>query len=266
MALPGRAKQPIVKQKTGGKPAEDDTTKDAIPAEPTFEEMKAMGKELKALQESGSREELQKIRLKKAQEEAKNKDKKSEEKIDLKDIKTEVEARKGGLPEHIAKLPKNHPIRLRWEKGFRQREDGTWYKPAEGFDYDGPLHLSQEKKQALYLIPVILLGIALVLGGNWYADQLSEVRKEIVKTIKLKNIPKDDPKTKEKLDAAYKSHWLPELKALLTEIKKIRRNFSEFGDNPEPGTYLQYIKRHNKPFDAQEAMQWRSRVIRKPHQ
>jgi hypothetical protein len=270
MALPGRAKQPNIKQKTGKQPPASDQEKEGAVEEFTFEQMKDMGKDLKDLREGASREQLKEIREKKAQEELeekkkKKKKKKKDDKIDLKDITTELEAKKGGLPEHIAKLPENHPIRVRWEKGFRQREDGTWYKTSD-LDYQDGIRISEDMQRAFLIVPLIVLGIAIVIGGNWYANQLTETRDKIIKTVKSKGLSTNNPKTKEKLKKAYRSHWLPELTSLLDEIKKTKRSFAGFGDNAESGSYMQHIKKHNKKFDAQEAMQWRTRIIRKPSQ
>jgi hypothetical protein len=269
MALPGRAKQPNIKQKAGKKGAADQEEVEPQVDEFSFDQMKSMGKELKDLSEGDSKQqlrEIQKLRDAEALEAKKKKNKKkTDNRVNVEELDTVTEARKGGLPEHIAKLPLKHPIRVRWEKGFRQREDGTWYKMSaeEGEDH---ISLSHEKKHALFLIPLIVLGIVVVFGGNWYANQLTDTRKEIVKTIKFKGLSKHDPITKKKLDRAYKSHWLPELTVILDGLKKVPRNFSSFGDNSEKGSYMQHIKKHNKEFDPEEAMRWRTRVIRKPSQ
>lgn len=269
MALPGRAKQPEINQKAGNKASGDAKGGEEKLEELSFEQIQKMNEDLKKLQAGATQEELEKIRQAKEAGEpvtkGKKKKKKKDDRVDLKDITTELEERKGGLPEHIAKLPKNHPIRMRWEKGFRQREDGTWFKPKPKKGFQDNINLSPDQERAFYILPLILIGVLLVVGGSWYINKLSDTRKEIIDTIRRKGLSQDNPDTKEKLKLAYESHWLPELTSLLKEFKKVRRSFSKFGDNPEPGSYLDHIKRHGKEFDPQAAMQWRSRIIRKPH-
>ncbi|MBF0380148.1 MAG: hypothetical protein HQL69_03965 [Magnetococcales bacterium] len=265
MALPGR-KQPDIKQKSTKKgQAAESTDEDGAVQELSFDEMKEMGKELKGLRESHAKEQLEKIKQQKAQEPKKKKKKgDADTRIDVSELVTETEARKGGMPEHIAALPANHPIRVRWEKGFRQREDGTWYQLSQD-ELQNDIGISEEKQRAFLIIPLIVIGIGLIIGGNWYASKLTQTRTDIINTVKLKGI-KDKPETKAKLKKAYKSQWLPELTGILDEFKKAKRSFSAFSDNQEGGSYIQHIKKHNKKFDAEEAMQWRTRVIRKPSQ
>ncbi len=266
MALPGRKQEPQIKQKPGKQPAAGEEKQDERVEELSFEQMQAMGDQLKELQEGDAKKQLEEIRKAKeaeATDPKQQKKKKKEEKIDLKDIKTEVEQRKGGLPEHIAKLPENHPIRVRWEKGFRQREDGTWYKLSEDELDAGSIHLSEEKQHAFLLLPLIVLGLLVIIGGNWYANQLTDTREAIIKTVKFKGL-KDNPDAKKKLKKAYESQWLPELTSILETFKKTKRSFSSFSDNEEGGSYIKYIKKHNKKFDPEEAMRWRTRTIRKP--
>jgi hypothetical protein len=224
-----------------------------------------MGNELKGLRESHAQEQVEKIQKLRAEQPQKAKKKgDADTRQDVSELETETEARKGGMPEHIAALPANHPIRVRWEKGFRQREDGTWFQQSADEMHDN-IGISEEKQRAFLLIPLILIGIAMIIGGNWYATKLTDTRVDIINTVKLKGI-KDKAETKKKLKKAYKSQWLPELTGILDDFKKAKRSFEAFSDNQEGGSYIQYIKKHNKKFDAEEAMQWRTRSIRKPSQ
>ncbi|MBF0195035.1 MAG: hypothetical protein HQL71_10790 [Magnetococcales bacterium] len=265
MALPGR-KQPDIKKKPSknGPTAEGDEEDGGI-QELGFEQMKEMGNELKVLRESHAQEQIEKIQKLRAEAPQKE-DKKgdADTRLDVSELVTETEARKGGIPDHIAALPANHPIRIRWEKGFRQREDGTWYQISED-ELHNDRGISEEKQRAFLIIPLIIIGIALVIGGNWYASKLTDTRKDIINTVKLKGI-KDKPETKKLLKKAYRSQWLPELTGILKDFKKVKRSFDAFSDNQESGSYIQHIKKHNKKFDAEEAMQWRTRAIRKPTQ
>ncbi|MBF0194709.1 MAG: hypothetical protein HQL71_09120 [Magnetococcales bacterium] len=265
MALPGRKKDNIKKKsnKKAKDSKENQEEVDNSMEELSFAQMKEMGEELKGLRESHTRTQIENIKKLKAKKKKKKKKKEEEDaRIDVKELETETEARKGGMPEHIAALDENHPIRIRWEKGFRQRENGTWYQLSDE-ELSDHLGISKEKQSAFLLIPLVVIAILMIIAGNWYEGRLSETRKDIIDTIKLKNI-KDKPETKEKLKTVYRSHWLPELEALLTDFKKVKRNFDTFSDNEETGSYIQYIKKHNKKFDHDEAMQWRTRAIRKP--
>ncbi|MBF0446325.1 MAG: hypothetical protein HQL68_12125 [Magnetococcales bacterium] len=265
MALPGR-KQPDIKKKPTKKgQADAGAEEDGLILELGFEEMKNMGNELKGLRESHAQEQLEKIqKLRSEQPQPKKKKGDADTRLDVSELVTETEARKGGMPEHIAALPANHPIRVRWEKGFRQREDGTWFQLSAD-EMQNDIGISEEKQRAFLIIPLIVIGIALIIGGNWYASKLTDTRADIINTVKLKGI-KDKPETKEKLIKAYKSQWLPELTGILDDFKKAKRSFEEFSDNQESGSYIQHIKKHDKEFDAEEAMQWRTRSIRKPSQ
>jgi hypothetical protein len=266
MALPGRKKENEIKQKPG-KPAAAAEGSDAAAEEFSFEQMKEMGKELKNLKEEDAQKQLAEIKAQKAAELEAEKagikqEKKKVEKVDLKDITTELEAKKGGLPEHIAKLPEKHPIRVRWEKGFRQREDGTWFKLSDD-EIHSSISISDEKQHAFLLLPLIVVGLLVIIGGNWYASQLTETREDIIKTVKFKGL-KNNPEAKKQLKRAYESQWLPELSGILNTFKKSKRSFSGFSDNKEGGSYIKHIKKHNKKFDPEEAMRWRTKTIRKP--
>ena len=263
-AIPGRKKEMEIKKKSGNKAQEPGKSEDSGVDELTFDQMKEESKELKKLREDHSREQLKKIKQMKLTENPKKNNKKGDTRINLKDITTETEERKGGMPDHIAALPETHAIRVRWEKGFRQRADGTWYHIDDGLS--GGKGLSENQKHALLLIPLILIGLVMVLGGNWYADELHETKKQIFKTVKHKELHKNDPATKMKLIIARDSKWLPELSGILTEFKQAKDTYTSFGDNSEDGSYVEYIRKNNKKFNSVEAMEWRTRVIRKPSQ
>jgi hypothetical protein len=265
MALPGRKKQPDIKQKSGKKAPEVEKAEDAGVEELKFEQIRDQGQELKNIREAHAVEQLEKIKKQRLTEKPKKVQKgKGDTRIDVEELVTETEDRKGGMPEHIAALSATHPIRVRWEKGFRQREDGTWYKLTEDDLTQESISMSEEKQTALLIIPLIVLGLLLVIGGNWYVDQISDTRKQIFKTVRQKEMKKNDPKTKAKLKRARDSSWLPELTGLLEEFKKVKSKFTSLSDNAEGGSYIKHIKKHNKKFDPEEAMRWRTRIIRKP--
>ena len=226
-----------------------------------FSQMAEQDSELRELARKKSKKELEKIRKKRELEEITGK-KNTSEQVDLSELSTELQDQKGGLPEHLAALPPTHPLRLRWEKGFRLRADGSSYEPLA-------LRNANRKKRILknillYWSPIILLAVGMVVGSLWYTKRVDSVRDEIVAVVKKKALDLKDPDVKKKYRRVQETTWLPDLEKLLKEFQKIPRNFNIFADNPEPGSYVNYIKRHNKPFNQREAMEWRTRVIRKP--
>ncbi len=264
MAMPGSKQQTEIKQKPNSNDKNAVQVEDSRVEELDFNQMKDQGEELRLLREDHAREQLEKIKKLRLVENPKKKNKNGDIRIDLKDITTETESRKGGMPEHIAKLPENHSIRVRWEKGFRQREDGTWYKLSANDLPDHLYGLSEERQQAFMIVPLIAIGLAMIIGGNWYTEELTDTRKEIFKTVMQKELPKNNPETKKKLKRSRESRWLPELTSLLAEFKDSKSRFTSLSDNTEGGSYIKHITKHNIKFDPDEAMQWRARVIRKP--
>ena len=121
------------------------------------------------------------------------------------------------------------------------------------------------KKKALYWSLVFVLVVMLLFGMKWYKKRLVTVREEIGRIVVMKGIPKDNP-IMETFKRMYHIRWLPTLEMMLSELRRMPINFDRFPDNTEPGSYLEHIKRHNKPFDAKDAMAWRTRLIRKPYQ
>lgn len=261
-SLPANAKKSGAKKHIGAAPdVETRAGTDGKYDELDFSQMAEQDADLRKAARAKSEEELKKIRKKRELEELTGK-KSSGDQVSLDQLQTEMEGDKGGLPPHLAALPKDHPLRVRWEKGFRIRPDGTWYAPLE-------LRRANRRKQMVkyalfFWLPVILLGIGLVVGTTWYAERMASVREEIIDLTKKKSLDLKDPEIKGKMDLVRETTWLPDLRRLLEEFKKIPRNFSVFEDNPEPGSYIDYIKRHNLPFVQRDAVEWRTRIIRKP--
>jgi hypothetical protein len=267
MALPGKKKKPEKKKKPGKKAEESSKPEDTGYDELGFSDMEKQAAELKQIRESHAREQIEKIKKQRLKETPKKKKEgQGDTRLDVTELQTETEARKGGMPEHIAALPDGHPIKVRWEKGFRQRQDGTWYQLSEDELKGNISGMSEGQQRAFFIIPLLVIGIFLVIGSNWYVNELSDTRKQIFKTIRQKELPKDEPDIKRKLQRARTSHWLPELTTLLDEFKEAKSKFTSLSDNKEKGSYIQHIKKHNKKFDADEAMQWRTKSIRKPSQ
>ncbi len=260
-SLPSKIKKPSRKPIGSMSDARRDEPADGKVDELDFAQMAEQDAELRNKAREKSKKELEKIRKKRELEELTGK-KHATEQVSLSELDTEMEGDKGGLPAHLAALPQNHPLRIRWEKGFRIRPDGSWYAPLA-------LRKKNRRKQILkniifYWIPIILIGIGLVIGSQWYSTRMDSIRDEIKEVVKKKALDLKDPQVKDKYRRVQETTWLPDLEKLLKEFQTIPRNFNIFSDNPEPGSYVDYIKRHNLPFNQREALEWRTRIIRKP--
>ncbi|MBF0429082.1 MAG: hypothetical protein HQL94_09190 [Magnetococcales bacterium] len=233
-------------------------------AEPSAGQVEALQEQLIKEEEiilAGKLEELQK---KKEIQQQRSKSQKVE-KIDINELKFVTEERRIGLPDRIKKLPKDHPVRVLYEKGFkvapqprakrsRFRADGVAFKEALK-DISKPLGF-------------ILLAF-LVLGGGFYGvqqyqDGAADIRLKILNSIKEQKFSPNHPKVEKEFKQLYWSNWLPDLKKLLNHIEGLGVNYEVFDANPEPGSYVDYIKRHNKPFNKADAMEWYAREMRKP--
>lgn len=257
--LPSKIKKPSVDPSKGRQPSAGPI--DGKVEELSFEEIRKSDQELRQLARAKTQKELEDIRKRRQQQELAGKQK-STATVSLSEIKTDMEDQQGGLPEHIAALAKDHPIRVRWEKGFRQRADGTWYKAYQPIKKRKTSHL---KAFFFYWVPLILLAVGLLIGAKQYMEDVSKLRETIVDTVKKKGLALTDPRLREQYRRLFATNWIPDLERLLADIQKIPRNFDTFADNPEEGSYLEHIKRHNKVFNAREALEWHTKIIRKPH-
>lgn len=230
----------------------------------SFEEIRVLEQELLALTQGKVKSELAAVRKKREEDELLGR-KKPVEKISLSELETAFTGKQGGLPEHIANLPENHPLRVRWEQGFRRRPDGTWYKT-------GSSELSSRRQKETtpavvvfsYWIVVLIIAVTMLASIKMYNKALEKKRAEIIKVVKNKGLALKDPVIQAKYKMILVTNWLPDLDRLLLDIHKIPRNFDAFPDNPEQGSYVDYIKRHDLPFNEKDAQEWYTRSIRKP--
>ncbi|MBF0138888.1 MAG: hypothetical protein HQL74_01275 [Magnetococcales bacterium] len=227
----------------------------------TFEQLRELEEKRRQEEKARIQAEVEKIRQVREQEGAKGKPKKPVEKIRLGEAPVVVEERKPGLPERIQKLPKDHPERILFEKGFKERAHTEWRKAA------------RRKRGCMsgvdnFLIGEILIFIlavgALYYGIFQYANMLEDTRNSVLHTLKQKHYTLSDPKIAADFAHLHGISWLPELHRLDGIAKSLPFNLGTLDENPEEGTYLDYIKRHNKPFDENEAMAWRIREVRNP--
>lgn len=169
------------------------------------------------------------------------------------------------LPERIAKLPKDHPERKRYEKGWKA--DDLQYAEAQagkgGFSLVAELDW-RTLKPLVYLL-VILVGLG---GGGWYVHQVLETREAIWYTIHAKGWEGTEPIIRRKFDRVDKSWWLPTLQRLLISARylikrpKILEDFG--GRNPTLESYLRHIMENDLPFNEEEAIRWLANSYRFP--
>ncbi|MBF0109590.1 MAG: hypothetical protein HQL76_10480 [Magnetococcales bacterium] len=226
----------------------------------SFDQIRALEETRRNEEALRLQEEAERIRQQREEDAAKGK-KKPVEKIPLEELHTVMEEKKAGLPERIKKLPKDHPERVLYEKGFRERRHKDW-KEA-----DMRQRRSVTTIDRLVIIELFVFVFAvgfLYYGALQYVVKVDETRDEILNVLKLKRYTLNDPKIADDFTDLYRTNWLPELKIKLGRARSLEFNFDSLEDNPEEGTYLDYIKRHNKPFDEREAMAWHIREVRKP--
>ena len=265
--LPGAKQAPAKKTPSKShksKGGEGDSEEGKI-EELSFEEIKALEAEFVQLTQGKTAKDLEGIRKKREEDELLGRERApEEERVSLSEIETAFESKKGGMPEHLASLPPEHPLRARFEQGFRRRPDGTWFKAVP--DPDGARgRKSGSKTSALfYWIPVIMLIIMMISGLRSYQKALEQKRAVIIGIIKKKGLALDNPVIRQKYTLILVTNWLPDLDRLLREIQRMPRNYDVFPDNKEEGTYMEYIDRHDLPFDEMDAQEWYTRSIRKP--
>lgn len=262
-SLPSQGKPAVASTKKPTAPS-DQPVDDGKIEELSFGEIRELEKELAEQQRAKTQQELEEVRKKREADELSGKPKEVQ-KVSISEVKSAPKATKrGGLPEHIAALPKDHPIRQRWEKGFRQRPDGSWVKAAPAMD-TGRTLTEWIQFLGVWLL-VILVVVGITRGMKVYRDALKDKREEVVDVITKKGLALDDPAVKSIYMEAVTTSWLPTLEKLLESIRSIPRKFDMFPDNPETGSYMDYIQRHGKQFDEREALEWQTRELRKPKQ
>ncbi|MBF0439747.1 MAG: hypothetical protein HQL93_11580 [Magnetococcales bacterium] len=189
---------------------------------------------------------------------------KKNEMIKIEDLKFTTEARRFGLPERIKKLPKAHPVRVLFEKGFQQN--------PVAFKHSGTIQNEKFpfKRYAQEIVKhfAILALVILVLDGLFYLNQLykdrvAETRQQILLTISEQKYTPSHPKLKSEFKQLYLSNWLPDLKKLLNHVQDLGVNYEVFSSNIEQGSYMDYIKRHHRPFNNREALEWHVREMRR---
>lgn len=172
---------------------------------------------------------------------------------------------KGELPGPIAALPEDHPARKQWEKEYRQQADGSWTKADNAA---GPSKKSRRKKREKMisqLVTILFLAAITLVGTQIYRTALNEKRQIILRIIKQRGFEKDDPTVHALYVAASMTSWLPELDRLLELSRGLPfKTLESLPENPEKGSYIEYIQRYDLPFNEGEALEWQARSLRRP--
>lgn len=261
--LPGRRAQLEKQAQKAKAQTEDKPPPGQLP--PTVEQVELMHDQLRHEEEIVLAGRLEEVRKKREQELQRGKSK-PVEKVDISQLKFAKEEKKSGLPENIRRLPKDHPIRVMYEKGYKQK---GLVVPNRHVDYSQDRLTFWDAMRSIARPLGILLLVVAVVAGFYYGSQsyqsgAEDTRNQILSVIKSKNYRPDHPKIAKEFKALYWSNWLPDLYRLLDLVTGLGMNDDLLETNPEPGSYLEYIKRHNLPFDQTEAMEWYAREMRKP--
>ncbi|MBF0627145.1 MAG: hypothetical protein HQL91_02890 [Magnetococcales bacterium] len=264
--LPGRRAQ-LEKQAQQANAAAENKKTAAVPevAPPTPGQVESLHDQLRHEEDIVLAGRLEEVRKKREQELQRGKPK-TTEKVDIATLKFAREEKKSGLPERIRKLPKDHPVRVMYEKGYKQkgisvRRDSHVYV-EDSLSFGDMLRQIGKPLGYLLLVGAIIAGF--YYGSQRYESGAVETRNEILITIKAKNYRPDHPLLAKEFNTLYWSNWLPDLQRLLSHVRNLGVNYDAYDSNPEPGSYLEYIKRYNRPFNQAEAMEWYAKEIRKP--
>ncbi|MBF0613603.1 MAG: hypothetical protein G8237_00615 [Magnetococcales bacterium] len=259
--LPGKRAQ-LEKQAQKAKTPAADLTPEQQP--PSSEQLGLLQDQLRQEEEIVLAGKLEEVRKKREQELQRGKSKPIE-KINVTELKFAREEKKAGLPENIRRLPKDHPVRVMYEKGFKQKGLRV---PDRHIDYSGDRLTFWDAMRSIAKPLGILMIVGGVIAGLYYGGKsyqagAEDTRSLIMTVIKNKNYRPDHPTIAKEFKALYWSNWLPDLYRLLDLVQGLGMNDEHLESNPEAGSYLEYIKRHNLPFDQTEAMEWYSREMRK---
>ena len=114
---------------------------------------------------------------------------------------------------------------------------------------------------------MLCIGVACVMPVNNYRDTLQEKRASVMTIMKTKGFNLRDPEVRAAHRKAKMTLWLPDMDRLLVSLTGRPRKISaeDLVGNPEEGSYIEYIQRHDVPFDERDALEWQSRSMRTQH-
>lgn len=170
-----------------------------------------------------------------------------------------------GLSEEpVVDHPKDDSVRGQREGDHSQKSDAPKVKPTD----QNIMALGTSQKKTKFLgqfILIVITATVVMMGVNEYRDVLQKKRNEIINIIKRKGFDLDDPEVRATYRETTTTSWLPVLNKLLESLRGVPRKPTEtFLENPEKGSYIDYIQRNSKPFDEREAVEWEMRSMRKP--
>ncbi len=110
---------------------------------------------------------------------------------------------------------------------------------------------------------IILIAIGVARGVKVYRDALQEKRTACLNIIMDQGLDLDNLEVKALYAEITLTNWLPRLDELTILLKQMAvRLAKQRPKNPESGSYMDYIQRHQLPFDAREALEWQARASR----
>ncbi len=130
---------------------------------------------------------------------------------------------------------------------------------------DAPLPAPRKRSPFLgQLLLIVFMAVVTLVAVSGYRDALHKKQEEIIQMISRKGFGLADPEIRTLYTEATMTSWLPTLNHLLASLRSVpQKNTEQLPDNPEKGGYIEYIERHNIPFNAQEALEWQTRSLRK---
>ncbi|MBF0462327.1 MAG: hypothetical protein HQL87_13145 [Magnetococcales bacterium] len=118
------------------------------------------------------------------------------------------------------------------------------------------------------LLLILSMATLVMLGVNGYRDAIQKKRAGIMHLIEKKGFDMEDPTVKALYVEASMTYWLPALDNLLNSLQHLPKKGIEVVEtlpgNPEKGSYIEYIQRHDLSFDEKDALEWQTRSLRKP--
>ncbi|MEO5350082.1 MAG: hypothetical protein H7836_10605 [Magnetococcus sp. YQC-3] len=177
----------------------------------------------------------------------------------------EAKTARGELPGPIAALPPDHPTRQQWEKEYRQLADGSWVKTNDPRSGSNKARRKKREQYISQLVTILFLAGIVMVGVQIYRDALDKKRQIVIRIIKQKGFELDEPTVRSLYMATRMTMWIPELDRLLETVRNLPiKTVDTLPENPEKGSYIEYIQRYDLPFNEGEALEWQARSLRKP--
>lgn len=134
---------------------------------------------------------------------------------------------------------------------------------------DAPIQAEEKEKRpknwakfiAMWLF-ILLMALGIARAGKLYRDTLQEKRGACLNMTIERGLDLTNLEVKALYAEVQLTNWLPRLNELCVSLEKMSARLGKrLPGNPESGSYLDYIKRHEKPFDEKEALEWQTRAV-----